>query len=404
MPRQARRRPCVPEFLPASRHEGVPLRAGQHAAIHLSLPQLELYHSTASCKACRCTEALRRSRPQRVVAVAVAKLANYKGRSGRPGTRDAPEFVTYLGDAKDHLDQVLDCRDGREGGSEVFGVHKWVFPANWKFAAENFLGDTYHNPSHRSVDLIGIGPSARSGKKRPARQRIREGPARLDQLPGGPRRAQRVQPQNTTISSPSRTTRPRRILPPLLRGAQAPARASRRGSAVHRHDLPEHLLSWPSAARAVRLAPAQRDADRRLALLPGRRDAPREVKDFLRRYYMRYSGPAGMTEQDDMENWLYATAASMGTIARRYPFNYQQSLGAWTRDHSLGGTVSLRSPRRLRAATTHAGSLICATPAGTNSSARDTPSEKGRPSEHVPRRRLRGCCLPRPCRSGHSGW
>jgi hypothetical protein len=23
----------------------------------------------------------------------------------------------------------LDCRDGREGGSEVIGVHKWVFPA-----------------------------------------------------------------------------------------------------------------------------------------------------------------------------------------------------------------------------------------------------------------------------------
>jgi hypothetical protein len=58
---------------------------------------------------------------------------------------------------------------------------------------------------------------------------------------------------------------------------------------------------------------------------------------------MRYSGPAGMTEQDDMENWLYATSASQGTIARRYPFNYQQSLGAWTREHaSLGGTVSVQ--------------------------------------------------------------
>ena len=55
-------------------------------------------------------------------------------------------------------------------------------------------------------------------------------------------------------------------------------------------------------------------------------DAPEVVKQFLRRYYMRYSGPAGMTEQDDMENWLYATRASVGTVARRYAFNYQQSL------------------------------------------------------------------------------
>ncbi|HVA26486.1 MAG TPA: hypothetical protein VMW62_19115, partial [Chloroflexota bacterium] len=27
------------------------------------------------------------------------------------------------------------------------------------------------------------------------------------------------------------------------------------------------------------------------------------VKDMLRHYYLRYAGPAGMTEQDDMENW-----------------------------------------------------------------------------------------------------
>ena len=32
-------------------------------------------------------------------------------------------------------------------------------PSNWKFAAENFAGDGYHNISHRSVDLVGIGPS-----------------------------------------------------------------------------------------------------------------------------------------------------------------------------------------------------------------------------------------------------
>jgi hypothetical protein len=51
------------------------------------------------------------------------------------------------------------------------------------------------------------------------------------------------------------------------------------------------------------------------------------VKEVLRHYYMRYSGPAGMTEQDDMENWYYASAASKGVIARRFPYNYQMALG-----------------------------------------------------------------------------
>jgi hypothetical protein len=49
-----------------------------------------------------------------------------------------------------------------------------------------------------------------------------------------------------------------------------------------------------------------------------------------------------MTEQDDMENWLYATSASSGPIARRYPFNYQQSLGAYRRNDPIPGDVSLQ--------------------------------------------------------------
>jgi len=34
-----------------------------------------------------------------------------------------------------------------------------------------------------------------------------------------------------------------------------------------------------------------------------------------------------MTEQDDAENWRYASEASRGVIARRYPYNYQMGLG-----------------------------------------------------------------------------
>jgi hypothetical protein len=49
-----------------------------------------------------------------------------------------------------------------------------------------------------------------------------------------------------------------------------------------------------------------------------------------------------MTEQDDMENWLYATAASKGTIARRYPFNYQASMGAYKNGDPIPGDVSLQ--------------------------------------------------------------
>jgi hypothetical protein len=69
-------------------------------------------------------------------------------------------------------------------------------------------------------------------------------------------------------------------------------------------------------------------------------DAPKEVKEVLRHYYMRYSGPAGMTEQDDMENWNDATAASQGTIARRNPYNYQMAMGRANPNDVVPGLVT----------------------------------------------------------------
>jgi len=70
------------------------------------------------------------------------------------------------------------------------------------------------------------------------------------------------------------------------------------------------------------------------------KDAPEEVRQFLREYYMRYSGPAGMTEQDDMENWNYAHAASRGTIARRRPYHYKAGLGAGGSHRVVPGVVT----------------------------------------------------------------
>ena len=78
----------------------------------------------------------------------------------------------------------------------------------------------------------------------------------------------------------------------------------------HPQGFPRELCVWQPLT--ARLTEGWR-------LLLVERDAPKEVKDLLRHHYIRYSGPSGMTEQDDMENWNYATEASAGTIARRAP-------------------------------------------------------------------------------------
>jgi hypothetical protein len=41
-----------------------------------------------------------------------------------------------------------------------------------------------------------------------------------------------------------------------------------------------------------------------------------------------------------MENWNYASAASKGTIARRYPYNYQMAMGLENSQDVVPGLVT----------------------------------------------------------------
>jgi hypothetical protein len=54
----------------------------------------------------------------------------------------------------------------------------------------------------------------------------------------------------------------------------------------------------------------------------------------------RYSGPAGLIEQDDIENWNYASAASKGVTARCYSYNCQLGMGFEHPYEMLPGVVN----------------------------------------------------------------
>lgn len=73
---------------------------------------------------------------------AVPRIARYKGLIFGCWDENAPDFVDYLGDAAFYLDILLDRSPA--GTEAIGGVHKWVIPCNWKFAAEQFASDSYH--------------------------------------------------------------------------------------------------------------------------------------------------------------------------------------------------------------------------------------------------------------------
>jgi phenylpropionate dioxygenase-like ring-hydroxylating dioxygenase large terminal subunit len=259
--------------------------------------------------------------------VEVAQLCRYKGTIWATWDASAPPFLEYLGDFKLYLDLSLDAWDGREAGTEVLGgIQKWLIPCNWKFPAENFSGDSYHNISHRSVDLVGIGPSG-SGR-RDTQERLMARRLQICFPERGHQTGVYVLPKDKP-TPPAYQHSPG--VSEYFRQCEE-ERRRRRGEWGRLTGSPGEIFPntalHPRQPRTIAVwhprGPHQTEVWRWYLV---DQDAPPEVKDFLRQYYIRYSGPGGLTEQDDMENWNYAHAASRGTIARRYPYSYEQGMG-----------------------------------------------------------------------------
>ena len=270
-----------------------------------------------------------------------ARIANFYGSIWATWDPNACSFEDYLGDYAPLVAQHFEGDDGRPNGVEVFGgVHKWRMPSNWKFPATSFNGDAAHGSiTHRSINAAAIGPQGEVG--------------------GGDRHGMRFPRERLEL-----------IMPGLGHGGHL---------TVHEPDEP-YVETWQTMPRVedyFREAYQERmkrhaggkvveggtnvfpnfstgGAPRTIVVWHPHgpyhtecwrfyfvdKQAPPEVRDGLRHWVMRYSGPAGMTEQDDMENWNYASAASRGTIARRYAYHYGMGIGHDRIHEFLPGRVS----------------------------------------------------------------
>ena len=267
----------------------------------------------------------------------VPRMTNYKGGIWATWDANAPDFLEYIGGFKTYLDILFDGWDGAEGGTEIIGgIEKWLVPSNWKFPAENFIGDRYHNISHRSVDLVGIGPSGQGRRD----NSDREGAKSLDV--SFPERGHGtvifLRPQD---AQPVRSYQNDPVVAEYFHACEI-ARKERQGELWRILAGPgtifPNMSYLPRQPRSIAVwhprGPDQTEVWRWFLVDSS---APPEVKEFLRQYYIRYSGPGGLTEQDDMENWNYAHAASRGAIARRRAYNYQMGMGYAVDDFEDGG-------------------------------------------------------------------
>jgi phenylpropionate dioxygenase-like ring-hydroxylating dioxygenase large terminal subunit len=208
-----------------------------------------------------------------------------------------------------------------EGEIEALGtIQKWIIPSNWKIVAENFAGDMLHNISHQSVDLVGIGPNGERGRRDDYGQTVMtsygNGHAGV-YLDHGDRHRTDYQ-QSEVVAEYFQMTNKRRH---EAMGDEAKVTF---GVGTIFPNMSFHGTQPRTILTAHPLGPDRTEMWRSYFV---DKDAPKEVKQFLRKFYLRYSGPGGMTEQDDMENWNYATSASGGVIGKRLPYNYMAGMG-----------------------------------------------------------------------------
>lgn len=261
--------------------------------------------------------------------VNVAHLAIYKGTIWATWDNDAPPLLDYLGGMKVFLDSALDHRDGREGGSEVLGgVQKWRARCNWKTGAENFIGDKAHGaPTHQSVDAVGIGPSGGRGRRdNELRGELRLLVFGFPELGHGANASQphvHEPPYEPTYQNhPEIQAYFEKVHAERSERLQGKVRVKTVVGTIF-PNMSFHGLQPRTILVMHPNGPTETEFWRWYIVDA---DAPPEVKDALRRYCLRYSGPGGMTEQDDLENWTYATEAAKGTMARRYPYNYSMGI------------------------------------------------------------------------------
>lgn len=257
--------------------------------------------------------------------VGVAQLESYKGLIFATFDESAPPLRDYLGEMAWYLDAVF---DRREGGVEVFaGVHKWVVPCNWKIAAENFCGDSYHGPwSHRSGMSTGF--SARKPRENDV-QRFHISPGNghclMARLPDDASDAPDIVAYEKDVRPEVRERLGARIdLVRPVAGTVFPNFSFNRGTSssirVWHPRGPERIEIW--------------------SWLFVDKAAPQPIKDAVRLSGLRSFGPAGTFEQDDIDNWQECTQTARGVVARQAVLNLQMGLGHDRFDAALGAWTS----------------------------------------------------------------
>lgn len=280
------------------------------------MPQSQYYEQTPGYKACN--HGLTK----------VAQIDSYKGLIFATFDPSAPPLKEYLGEFTYYLDVIL---DSEEGGTEfVPGTVKSVLHTNWKFAADNFVGDIYHAEwTHDSGAKAMLGVGVALAKQEKAIHASVNGhgiETSLDKFGN-------TRTMGEPIIEEYLRTQWDKIVERL--GIK---RALMIGAISSSTVFPN--FSFLPGQNAVRVwQPKGPHAIELHTWVIVNKKMPAEVKEAFRRGAMMTFSPGGVFEMDDGENWEYATRSNRGHITRKQPLCYTMGIGTGIVDTEFPGNV-----------------------------------------------------------------
>jgi phenylpropionate dioxygenase-like ring-hydroxylating dioxygenase large terminal subunit len=277
----------------------------------------------------------------------VGQMCNYYGSIWATWDKSAPGFEDYLGAFAPTVRRCFEASDGTDNGIELFNpVYKWYIPCNWKFPSFSFDGDPYHAAmTHRSINVAAIGPDgdANGGSRHPVTAPFPSTSVNLSipELGHSGNGALYHQPGMRDYVDTWSTE-------PAVDEYYRETRKKRQAKYKDEYIVGTTCLVWPNVniqpQRILLWHPHGVGTVESWRLYPIDKAAPQIVKDAERRYMMRYGGPLGLTESDDMENWNYAHMASKGTEAAKLPYNFQQSINHMYEDPEAAPGFTIAYP------------------------------------------------------------
>lgn len=266
----------------------------------------------------------------------IPRLAHYKGLIFGSINPHVESLDEYLGDMRFYLDIVLDRSDA---GMEVVGApQRWIVDANWKFGADNFVGDAYHTMmTHRSMVELGLAP--RDPKFALYGEHVSlehgHGLGIIGPPPGIPLPEFMGMPENI-VESLKRRLRPEQV--EIFRPAAFIHGTVFPNLSIGNFLFSKDHVSPPTPCLTLRLwHPIAPDKMELWSFLLVERDAPEQFKEESYKSYVRTFGTSGAFEQDDAENWRSITHSLRGQFAKTLNLNYQMGRDVYAADPDWPG-------------------------------------------------------------------